>query len=143
MEQNEIISSEFCKLGLLIQRIKDMEKSNQELALMIFQAMNSRTFDGVIDYFDDSLILDFPGSGRIQGKRKVVVFLKALLRKYPVLCFNVFEVLVDGDQVAALWTNKGNNLAGEDYQNSGVSIIHIDAGKITFISDYFKDTSFT
>ena len=119
-----------------------MEKSNHELALMIFQAMNSRTFDDIMDYFDDGLVLDFPGTGRIEGKRKVVIFLKALLRKYPVLCFNVYEVLVDGEQAAALWTNKGSNLVGEDYQNSGVSIIHLENGKITFISDYFKDTSF-
>ena len=122
--------------------VKDMEKSNHELALMIFQAMNSRTFDDIMDYFDDGLVLDFPGTGRIEGKRKVVIFLKALLRKYPVLCFNVYEVLVDGEQAAALWTNKGSNLVGEDYQNSGVSIIHLENGKITFISDYFKDTSF-
>ncbi len=119
-----------------------MEKSNQELALIIFRAMNERKFDEFESYLDENLVLDFPGPGRIEGKRRVLIFMKTLLRKYPVLCFNVYEVLVDGDQACALWTNKGENLLGEPYQNSGVSIIHLDNGKITFISDYFKDTSF-
>ncbi|MEA1875325.1 MAG: nuclear transport factor 2 family protein [Bacteroidota bacterium] len=119
-----------------------MAINNQELALLFFRALNSRDFSEVDPYLHDEVALDFPGVGRIEGSRRVLVFIKTLHRKYPVLEFNVSEVFSDGGQICAIWTNKGENLAGEPYSNSGVTIFHHDQGKITFISDYLKDTSF-
>ena len=119
-----------------------MEKDNIELALLIFKSMNSRSFEEIDEYLDPHLAFDFPGAGRIEGKKRVVIFWNAILRKYPVLSFNVYEFFADGKQVCALWTNKGENIAGEPYNNSGISIFHIEHGKIKFVSDYFKDTSF-
>jgi ketosteroid isomerase-like protein len=118
-------------------------KTNQEImALELFKAMNNKDFSGIMEYLSDEVVFDFPGSGRIEGKRRVVLFLNALLRKYPILCFNVSEIIVDGDQVCAIWTNKGENLVKEPYENSGVTIFHMEDEKIIFFSDYFKDTSF-
>lgn len=119
-----------------------MEKSNEELALLLFQAMNERDFSILDPYLHDDVAIDFPGAGRIEGVRKVTIFLKALLRKYPVLVFNVYETVVDRELVVAVWNNHGQNLAGHPYENAGMTLIHFDEGKITFISDYFKDTSF-
>ena len=119
-----------------------MDKSNLDLALLIFKSMNSRSFKEIDEHLDLEIIFDFPGAGKVVGKKRVLIFWQALLRKYPVLCFNVYEYFADGDQVCALWTNKGENIAGEPYENSGVSVFHIEHGKIKYISDYFKDTSF-
>ena len=116
--------------------------TNIDLALLLYKAMNNRSFKEIDQYLNESLSFDFPGAGRVEGKRRVLIFLQALLRKYPVLCFNVYEYFADGDQVCVLWTNKGENIAGEPYENSGTTIMHIEDGKLTFISDYFKDTSF-
>ncbi len=117
-------------------------KSSQELGLLLFQALNSRDFTEVVQYTTEDVKLDFPGVDQILGQKRVVIFLKALLRKYPILIFNVHEILVDGELICVRWTNKGENLAGGDYTNSGLTLIHLDGGKISFISDYFKDTSF-
>ena len=116
--------------------------TNIDLALLLFKEMNIKSFKEIDGYLHDNLALDFPGAGRVDGKRRVLVFFQALLRKYPILCFNVYEYFADGEQVCVLWTNKGENLAGEAYENSGVTVMHIEDGKITFISDFFKDTSF-
>ncbi len=119
-----------------------MEYNNQESALLLFKAMNERSFALVENHLDAEVVLEFPGVKAIMGKKRIIIFLGALLRKYPVLQFNVHEVVVDGDRVCAVWTNQGNNLAGEPYSNSGITLFHIEKGKILFISDYFKDTSF-
>ena len=119
-----------------------MERSNEELALLLFQAMNDRDFTLLDPYLHPEVAFDFPGAGRMEGVKRVTIFLKALLRKYPVLIFNVYETVVDGDLAVAVWNNHGKNLAGHPYQNSGMTLIHFESGKITFISDYFKDTSF-
>ena len=68
--------------------------------------------------------------------------MKALMRKYAELTFTIKEVIVERDKSCCVWTNKGQTTEGEDYANSGMTLFYFEDNKITFISDYFKDTSF-
>jgi len=38
------------------------------------------------------------------------------------------------------WTNRGMNRRQEPYANEGATILEFKAGKISWISDFFKDT---
>ena len=113
-----------------------------KMTLSVFNAMNSRDFSELESYVADSVSFDFPGAGLIEGVRRVILFLKALLRKYPTLQFTVNDIIIQGDRSCAIWTNEGASSTGEPYENSGITLIHFNAGRIVFISDYFKDTSF-
>jgi len=110
----------------------------------VFEAMNSRDFNNYDILLDDNAILDFPGAGKIEGKRRIVIFLKALLRNYKQLHFTVHDIITDtnADKSCVVWTNKGEHVSGKPYQNSGNTIIHLRNDKIILMSDYFKDTSF-
>ena len=119
------------------------EFNGRELAELIFKAMNRRDFSILEPYLSGDILFDFPGTGRIEGIKRVLIFLKALLRKYPVLVFTVNEVIEGEDRLCAVWTNEGKDIDGNPYSNSGNTIIHLSEGKISFLSDYFKDTSFT
>jgi len=68
---------------------------------------------------------------------------KEYYRKLARLVFTVSDILVEGEKAVAVWTNKGESVSGEPYTNRGTTVFHFSGGKITFISDYFKDTSFT
>ena len=116
--------------------------SNRNLAEAIFTTMNGRDVSHLEHYLAEDAVCDFPGPGRIEGPRRILVFLKVLFRKYPRLEFSVVDILVDGDQACAVWTNEGEDKKGKPYQNSGVTLMRFSEGKIVFISDYFKDTSF-
>lgn len=118
------------------------DRNNSELAQIVFRAMSSRDLSIAEPFMSDDVILDFPGSGRIEGYRRVLIFIKALLRRYPGLTFTIKEVITDKDRACTAWTNKGTHLDGSPYENSGITLFHISGGKITFMSDYFKDTSF-
>jgi ketosteroid isomerase-like protein len=104
--------------------------------------MNGRDVSHLEQYLAEDAVFDFPGSGRIEGPRRIRVFLKALFRKYPRLEFSVECILVDNDRACAVWNNAGQDRKGNPYQNSGVTFMRFSDGKIAFISDYFKDTSF-
>ena len=121
-----------------------MEKapSNRELAEAIFTTMNGRDVSHLKQYLAEDAVFDFPGPGRIEGPRRILVFLKVLFRKYPRLEFSVENILVDGDRACAVWKNEGEDKQGNPYENSGVTLMRFSSGKIVFISDYFKDTSF-
>ncbi len=108
-----------------------------------FEAMNSREIEKMRDKVCEEVCLDFPGLKLVEGKRKVLVFINTLLRKYKKLNFEILEILVDGDRACAIWNNSGITLEDKDYTNNGLTYFRFTNDKIEFISDYFKDTSFT
>jgi len=114
----------------------------RDMARIVFKAMNSRDLSELEEIIDEEIVFDFPGVGRIEGHRKVLIFLKTLLRKYPELTFTVSEIITDEQKACVVWTNEGEHIDGSPYKNRGVTLIHFSGNKITFISDYFKDTSF-
>lgn len=113
-----------------------------ELVTAVFKAMNSKDFTELEEKMTEDVSFDFPGSGLIEGKKRVILFMKALLRKYPVLEFSVIESIAEDAKACVIWTNRGRKITGEDYKNSGVTLLHFKENRISFISDYFKDTSF-
>ena len=114
----------------------------RELVSSLFGAMNSGDFSGFEAVITDDIAFDFPGTGRAEGARRTLLLLKTLLRKYPGLTFTLSDIVVEGDRACAVWTNEGSSAQGDPYRNSGVTVFHFTGGKISFISDYFKDTSF-
>jgi len=108
----------------------------------IFAAMNSRDPSGLSLHLAEDAVFDFPGAGRISGHKKILTFLKALFRKYPRLTFRIDDIIVEGDRACTVWSNEGEDAHGTAYQNRGITLVRITDGEITFISDYFKDTSF-
>ena len=121
-----------------------MEPANQNLhiAHIIFSSLNHRELNQLHDYLDEHATFDFPGTKLIKGRKKILTFFKILFRKYPRLTFTVQESIVDGGKVCILWTNEGITSDNTPYANQGVTVVNIAAGKIHFISDYFKNTSF-
>jgi len=115
---------------------------DKELITTLFHCMNTRDFTNLEIRMTDDAVFDFPGAGRIEGAKRIIIFLKALLRKYKTLTFTVHEMITDKEASCAVWTNKGEHTEGHAYANSGVTLFHFSGGKISFISDYFKDTSF-
>jgi ketosteroid isomerase-like protein len=113
-----------------------------EMTTAVFLAMNSRDFTNLEQCIKDEVAFDFPGVGRTEGSRRTLLLLKSILRKYPKLQFTVTETIIQGDRACAVWTNEGVDSNGNPYANSGITLLHFSEGKITFISDYFKDTSF-
>jgi ketosteroid isomerase-like protein len=113
-----------------------------DMARQIFTAMNIRDFSGLEEIMDEEAVFDFPGVEPVEGSRKVLIFLKALLRKYPKLTFTISEVIVNKNRACAVWSNQGENIDGHPYKNRGITLLHFSGNKINFISDYFKDTSF-
>jgi ketosteroid isomerase-like protein len=121
-----------------------MDKSftKQDIARSIFNAMNTRDFSEFENFVSEDVVFDFPGAGRIEGYKRVIIFLKALLRKYPELKFTVSEIITDNQRACAVWTNEGEDTDGNPYSNRGITLLYFRGNKLTFISDYFKDTSF-
>jgi ketosteroid isomerase-like protein len=116
----------------------------EDLAKRVFACMNKKDFESLKPVLSDSIVFDFPGLQPVEGPRKVLVFLNALMRKYKGLTFKISDIIIDEkeNKACVVWTNFGEHLSGGDYQNSGITLIEFREDKIDFLSDYFKDTSF-
>jgi len=116
--------------------------SNRRLAQAFMDALNKRDYSEFQKRITEGAALDFPGPGRIESQNKIISFIKALFRKFPKLEFTIHDVIVEKDRACIVWTNVGERNDGEPYDNSGITYMQMSDGKITFISDYFKNTSF-
>ncbi len=117
--------------------------SQKEIAVGIFGAINKRDFTEFESYINDDLIFNFPGVDEMKGAKRVILFFNILFRKYKSLKFNVTEVIAQDNKVCVMWNNVGEEKDGALYENTGLTWFVFTDGKISFMSDYFKDTSFT
>ncbi len=118
------------------------DKPYKEIALSVFEAMNTSDFSTFEKNAANDLSFYFPGADRVEGVKRVILFFKILLRKYNKLTFTVSDVIIENKKACVVWTNKGEEKDGKPYKNSGITLFHFTDDKVSFISDYFKDTSF-
>ena len=81
--------------------------------------MDKRDFTLYEKCVAEDAVLDFPDSEKAKSCRRIIVFLKAVLRKYPELKFTIENIIVDEGWAAVVWSNKGKFKNGEPYNNRG------------------------
>jgi ketosteroid isomerase-like protein len=115
--------------------------SAQQPILKFFEVFNSRDMAEMGKLLHPEAEFYFPKTQPLIGKDRILKFLKLLFRQYPELSFTVARVICQKDQAAVHWTNRGMNRRQEPYANEGATIIEFKEGKISWISDFFKDTA--
>ena len=113
---------------------------DQQLVTRFFEMVNGRDLDGLKDLLTESAEFCFPKTRPLIGRDRILRFFNILFRQYPELFFEVQRVIIQGHQAAVHWTNRGINRRGDPYENEGVTILDMEAGKLRYISDFFKDT---
>jgi ketosteroid isomerase-like protein len=114
--------------------------SDKQLIYRFFDVFNHRDPKEMGDLLNAGAELYFPKTQPLIGKKRIFKFLNILFRQYPVLTFTIERVIQQGNQAAVHWTNRGQDRRQTPYQNEGVTLLEIQDGKISFISDFFKDT---
>jgi len=112
------------------------------LAIKLMNAMNSRDLQEFEALLAESAVFDFPGPGKIEGRKRIITFLRVLFRRFPSLSFQVHNIVAHDDQACVIWSNTGENSSGMLYSNQGITHIQVKNAVIVWMSDYFKDTSF-
>lgn len=118
------------------------KEEKSKLVIKFFEAINKNDFSGLENHAIENVKLDFPGVKTLDGFKRVTIFLKTLVRKYPGLTFTIHDTIVDENKACVVWTNRANEVNGEKYENAGITLFYIEEDKIVYLSDYFKDTSF-
>jgi ketosteroid isomerase-like protein len=114
----------------------------KKAAEIIFNTMNTRNLDRLHEILDPEAVFYFPGTKPLNGPSKIEGFLKILFRSYPRLEFTTGRVIAEANRAAVEWTNEGEDRKGTPYTNAGVTVVELRNGRIVYMSDTFKDTSF-
>ncbi|MFC1579773.1 nuclear transport factor 2 family protein [Thermodesulfobacteriota bacterium] len=114
--------------------------SSEDFIGRFFELINKRDMDGFEDTLHEEAEFYFPKTQPLLGKNRIRRFFQILFRQFPELEFQVLKTIIQGSWVAVHWKNKGKNRKNEPYDNEGVTLLEIKEGKITYISDFFKDT---
>ncbi len=114
--------------------------SLEQTITKFFEVFNSRDLDRMRELFHEDAEFYFPKTQPLIGRKRILKFLNILFRQYPELSFEVQRIICEGRNAAIHWTNKGRSRRKEPYQNEGATIMEVEDDKITFISDFFKDT---
>jgi ketosteroid isomerase-like protein len=115
--------------------------NNAEAVSYFFDLVNERDLEGLEALLIENSEFYFPKTKPMVGKNRVIRFFKILFHKFPQLEFRTHRIIVQGSKAAVHWSNQGMSRREEPYENEGVTILEMEAGRIRFISDFFKDTS--
>ena len=114
--------------------------SENKTIVQFFKVFNAHDVDGMGQLLTSEAEFYFPKTQPLIGKERILRFFSILLRRYPELTFEIQRIIRQESQAAVHWTNRGVSRKKEPYQNEGVTILELAADKISFISDFFKDT---
>ena len=115
-------------------------KSEEQIVHKFFEVFNDRDSEKMEDLLNSDAEFFFPKTQALIGKERILKFLKILFRHYPELSFTIRRVIQQGEWAAVHWANQGLNRRKETYENEGVTILKMRHGKISYISDFFKNT---
>ena len=122
----------------------------KKLASSGFNALNRRDLDSFMASWADDSIYIFPGnmsiSGETKGKEAVRELFKKYLDKFPLINFTVKNVFIQNifafgatNVIAVEWDVKYKNQEGEEFNNSGTTIIQVEKGKAVIVREYLLD----
>lgn len=107
------------------------------------QDLNSLNIENLQKWFDKESKIWIPPAKEIQGEGRILALFRAIFRKYEKIEWKESEIFHLGKERYFYETVSIGNLRGKGiYSNNICTIISFnDAGKIKFLSDYFKDTA--
>ena len=89
---------------------------------------------------------DIPESGRFEGRKAVEGWFRRFFEQFPTIQFEVHDICVRNlfdlrgtNVVAVRWDIRLVNREGRQGQNSGVTVVTIKGGKVSFVKDFIFD----
>ena len=115
-----------------------------------FDAMNRHELQKFMSAWREDGVFIYPGdipeSGTFQGKSAVEGWFRRFFEQFPRITFNIQDLCVrnifdlSGSNVIAVhWNIELTNRKGRVGENSGVTVINIERGRVILVKDYIFD----
>ena len=122
----------------------------KRMAHAVLDTLNRRDLDTYMSSWAEDSTYIFPGnlpiSGETRGKEAIRELHQKYLDKFPLINFTMKNVFIENifalgatNIVAAEWDLKYKNQEGEEFENSGVTVVHVKKGKAVLVREYIFD----
>ena len=104
--------------------------------------LQSKDVGRLTAWFDDASHVWVPAAAPVSGARLILLLFRMTFRKYIELHWEVENIYCVGPNAAVVASASWGIRVGDvPYRNSILTLVHFtDAGKISSLSDYMKDT---
>ena len=115
----------------------------KERILAFMEDMHTLDASRVTGWFADDATLWIPPAAPINGNSRINALFRCMFKRYEKLHWDVLDILpVTSDRCIHVCRSHGKIKGREEYTNYVMTDITFnEEGKITRLSDYFKDTS--
>src|SRR5258708_38378790 len=97
---------------------------------------------GLERWFSETTTVCIPPGEPLSGTRRILAFFRTVFRSYDEIHWHVTDVYPVAGRRCIYLTESWGARCGAAYRNQIVTLIDFDdAGRIAFLSDYFKDTA--
>jgi ketosteroid isomerase-like protein len=115
-----------------------------------FDALNQHDLARFMAAWRDDGVFVYPGdipeSGVFEGRSAVEGWFRRFFQQFPTIQFDVRDIcvrnlldVVGTNVVAVHWNIRLINQEGREGQNSGVTVVSIERGKVVFVKDFIFD----
>ena len=115
-----------------------------------FEALNRHDLAKFMAAWREDGVFVYPGeipeSGTFRGREAVEGWVRRFFEQFPTIAFNVRDICVRNlldfvgtNVVAVHWNLSLVNREGRQGQNSGITLITLEHGKVTFVEDFIFD----
>lgn len=115
-----------------------------------FQAMDNHDLKTFMSAWQDDAVFIYPGeiyaSGSFEGKAAIEGWFRKFFEQFPKIHFDIQDICVknifamSGNNVVAVhWNIHLTNREGRVGENSGVTILNIEGGKVARAKDFIFD----
>lgn len=115
-----------------------------------FEALNQHDLPRFMAAWRDDGVFIYPGdiaeSGTFTGKAAVEWWFRRFFEQFPRIQFNVADICVKNicdlagtNTVAVHWNIHLTNRSGRQGENSGVTVVTVERGKVVHVKDYIFD----
>jgi ketosteroid isomerase-like protein len=113
------------------------------LARQFIFDLNTRDLAKLMSWFQEDAQLWIPPAPIVQSATRIKLLLKLIFRRYSDIQWEITELYQASDNIILVEMRSfGTFTSGKPYENNLISLIkYNEAGKIFYISDYFKNTA--
>jgi hypothetical protein len=114
---------------------------SEDLCRAFMRDLEAHDLRGLERWFSESTTVCVPPCEAVRGTRRILAFFRTVFRSYDEIHWRMTDVYAVPGRRCIYLSESWGTRRGAEYRNHIVTVIDFDAdGRITFLSDYFKDT---
>ncbi len=104
--------------------------------------LESKDLDRLEKWFDDSSNVWIPPAAKVTGASRILALFRSIFRKYDKIHWEILEIHPLSDNRFFYVCNSWGIMRSMEYRNQvATDITFTETGKISHLSDFFKDTA--